>query len=78
MQASGVLMTKWVSETWSKVGKMKNSIISSFKKCGLSLALDGSENDKVNIEGLPEYQMRSAFVQDNTMNLKKKMKIMVC
>ena len=58
-------MTKWVGEAWSKVGKMKDSIIRSFKKCGLSVALDGSENDEVNIEGLPEYQMPSAFVQDN-------------
>ena len=58
-------MTKWVGETWSKVGKMKDSIIRFFEKCGLSVALDGSENDEVNIEGLPEYQMSSAFVQDN-------------
>ena len=60
-----VLMTKWVGEAWSKVGKMKDSIIRSFKKCGLSVALDGSENDEVNYEGLPEYQMPSVFVQDN-------------
>ena len=61
----GVLMTKWVDEAWSKVGKMKDSIIGPLKKCGLSVALDGSENDEVNIEGLPEYEMSSAFVQDN-------------
>ena len=54
-------MTKWVGQ----VRKMKDSIIRSFKKCGLSVALDGSENDEVNIEGLLEYQMSSAFVQDN-------------
>ena len=78
-------MTKWVGEALSKVGKTKCvlSIISSFKKCGLSVGLDGSENDEVNIESLPEYQMLSAFVQDNelywmmTMNLKKKIKIRV-
>ena len=60
-----ILMTKWVDEAWSKVGKMKDSIIRSFKKCSLSLALDGSENNEVNIEALPEYQMPSAYVQDN-------------
>ena len=58
-------MTKWVGEAWYKVGKMKDSMILSFKKCGLSVALDGSENDKVNIERLLQYQMPSAFVQDN-------------
>ena len=30
-----VLMTKWVGEAWYKVEKMKDSIICSFKKCGL-------------------------------------------
>ena len=44
---------------------MKDSIICFFKKCGLSVALDRSKNNEVNIEGLPEYQMPSAFVQDN-------------
>ena len=44
-----VLRTKWVGDAWSKVGKMKDSIIRSFKKCGLSVALDGSENDEVNM-----------------------------
>ena len=60
-----VLMIKWVGEAWSKVRKMKDSIIRSFKKCGLSVAADGSENDEVNIEDLPEYQMPSVFVQGN-------------
>ena len=54
-------MTKWVGQ----VRKMKDSIIRCFKKCGLSVALDESENDEVNIEGLLEYEMSSAFVQDN-------------
>ena len=58
-------MTKWVGEAWYKVGKMKDSIIRSFKKYGLSVVLDGSENDEVNIEGLPEYPMSSTFVQGN-------------
>ena len=51
-------MTKWVGEALSKVGKMKDSIIPSFKKCGLSVALNGRWY-------LPENQMPSAFVQDN-------------
>ena len=58
-------MTKWDCEAWLKVGKMKDSIIGYFKKRGLSVALDGSENDKVNIEGLLEYQMPLDFVQDD-------------
>ena len=60
-----VVMKKWDGEALPKVGKTEDSIIRSFKKCGLSVALDGSENDEVNIDSLPEYQMPSAFVQDN-------------
>ena len=44
---------------------MKDSIIRSFKKCGLSVASDGSENDEVNTEDMPKYQIPSVFVQDN-------------
>ena len=50
-------MKKWVGEAWPKVGKMKYFIIRFFKKCGLSVALDGSEKDEVNAESLWEYQM---------------------
>ena len=48
---------------------MKDFIIRSFKKCALSVALDRSGNDEVNIEGLSEYQMPSAFVQDAEVDL---------
>ena len=42
-------MTKWIGKALSKVGKMEDSIIRSFMKRGLSLALGGSKNDEVNI-----------------------------
>ena len=32
----------------------------SFKKCGITLALDESENADLNIEGLEDYEMPSA------------------
>ena len=31
----------------------KEMIIRSFKKCGLSVAIDGSEDDQISIEKLP-------------------------
>ena len=39
-----ILMTKWVSQALKKISGMKESIRRSFEKCGLSVALDGSEN----------------------------------
>ena len=50
-----ILMTKWVGEAWANTNQ--DMVQRSFKKCGISLALDGSENHLLNIEKLPEYAM---------------------
>ena len=46
-----VLLTKWVGKAWQEVNQSKDAIIRSFKKCGISLDLSGSEDD---------YKMQSA------------------
>ena len=50
-----VLMTKWVGDAW--VNTNQDMVHRSCKKCGISLALDGSENHLLIIEKLPEYTM---------------------
>ena len=45
-------MRKWIREASSKGGKMKDSIIGSFNRCNLLVALDGSENDELNFVGI--------------------------
>ena len=56
-----VLITKWVSAAWSEMLKKEDMISRSFKKCGITLALDGSENADLNIiEGLEDYKMLPA------------------
>ena len=55
-----VLLTKWVGKAWQEVNQSKDTIIRSFKKCGISLDLTGSEDDDINIEGIPNYKMPSA------------------
>ena len=45
---------------------MKEWIIRRFKKCGLSIALDGSENARVNIDGIPNCENDSKqFVEED-------------
>ena len=34
---------EWVKNSWQRV--KSDSIVKSFKKCGISIALDGSEDD---------------------------------
>ena len=51
-----VLITKWAADVWEKVKANKEMIIRSFNKCGITTAVDGSEDDQVNVEGI-EYVM---------------------
>ena len=55
-----VLLTKWVAEPWKEINRNKETVIRSFKKCGISLTLDGKENDEINIEGILDYEMLHA------------------
>ena len=59
-----ILMTNWVGQAWNKISGMKESIKRSFKKCGLSVALDGFENALVSIDGIPNYKMPQGFVEE--------------
>ena len=55
-----VLVTKWVGKAWTEVGSNRNIVVRSFKKCGISLSLDGSENEEIHIESIEEYELPTA------------------
>ena len=50
-----VLFTKWVGEAWERVCQQKEAVIRSFRKCGISLPIDGSMDSEINIKGLESY-----------------------
>ena len=52
-----VLTTKWVAEGWEKVSQNKEIIKRSFVKCSISHNLDGTEDNDINIEGIPDYKL---------------------
>ena len=54
-----ILTTRWVANSWSYICSNKDIVKRGFKKCGINVALDGSENSLVNIEGLPDYKVPS-------------------
>ena len=54
-----VLATKWVGKAWTEVG-FNRDILRGFKKCGISLSLDGSENAETHIESIEEYELPTA------------------
>ena len=47
-----------MGRAWQEVSQNKDAIVRSFKKCGISLDLSESENNKINIEGIPDYGMQ--------------------
>lgn len=40
-----ILFTKWVGKAWEEISTKKDMAIHSFKKCGISIAVDGSEDE---------------------------------
>ena len=54
-----VLFTKWVGEAWKEISSNKDMIIKSFRVCGISLAVDGSEDSDMWIKGLENYSVGS-------------------
>ena len=55
-----VLVTKWVGKAWTEVGSNLDMVVCSFKKCGIFLSLDGSENGEIHIESIEEYELPTA------------------
>ena len=52
-----MLTTKWVTVGWEKLSRNKEIIKRSFVKCGISHNLDGTEDNDVNIEGIPDHKL---------------------
>ena len=55
-----VLLTKWVGDAWDEVCFNKEMLQCLFKKCGINIKEDGSENALVHFKGISEYVMPEA------------------
>ena len=60
--ARRILFTKWAGQAWEEVSADKEMIISSFKKCGIGLAIDGSEDEEINIQGIDGYMWKTMMM----------------
>ena len=52
-----MLTTKWVAEGWERVSRNKEIIKRSFVKCRISHNLNGTKDNDINIEGIPDYKL---------------------
>ena len=54
-------MTQWVGEAWESIHKeLQPTIQRPFRKCGITVAINRSEDDRINIRGLKNYQVSGA------------------
>ena len=54
-----ILLTKWIGQAWEEVSANKDMVIRGFWKCGISIAIDGSEDNEINIKDLENYEIES-------------------
>ena len=54
-----ILLTKWIGQAWEEVVAKKDMVIRGFKKCRVSVAIDGSEDGEINIKELENYEVES-------------------
>ena len=59
-----VLLTKWVGQAWEEVSANKQMIQRTFRKCGISVPIDGSADGDIQLEGLPDYTVQEDGVDE--------------
>ena len=55
-----------MGRAWQETSRrLKDTVIRSFVKCGISLPISGSRDSEINIDGLPDYRMgESADIEE--------------
>lgn len=57
-QERRVLMSEWIGAGWSRVANSKQDLIRrGFRKCGIAIKTDGSDDYAMNIPNLPHYSV---------------------
>ncbi len=64
-----ILISKWVGEAWTEVSKNKEMITRGFEKCGISVPIDGSKHEMIQIRGLENYRVRVRDSEDDLFEL---------
>ena len=50
-----LLFTKWVGQAWEETAAKHAMVVRAFRKCGISLPIDGSQDSEINIKELNHY-----------------------
>ena len=53
-----IMITKWVGQTWRELhSKQSHVIVKAFQRLGLTLAIDGSEDEELYVKDIPDIQV---------------------
>lgn len=63
------MISKWVVEAWVEVSKNKEMIKRSSEKYDISVPIDGSKDEAINIRGLQDYRVRLTSEEDDLFEL---------
>ena len=50
-----MLITKWVGQAWEEMCSKVETVKRSFRKCGIALPIDGSEDADIHLGGITDY-----------------------
>lgn len=64
--ARRILITKWVGAAWVQMSQKKEMVQCAFKKCGISLSIDGSQDAAIKIRGIEGYIVRNVSVDSDS------------
>ena len=57
-----ILLTRWVGQAWDEISTKTGTIIWSFRKCAISVPIDGSADEDINIQGFEAYVVEEKLV----------------
>ena len=62
-------LNTWVGAAWAEVCQNKDAVKWGFEKCGISVPIDGSRDEAINIRGLSNYVVRQDEKESDEYNL---------
>ena len=60
-----ILFTSWVGQAWEETAAKKEMVMRAFRKCGVSLPIDGSHDAEINIREFDNYTIDEETYSDD-------------
>ena len=64
-----ILLTGWIGQAWEELSNSTDMICRSFKKTGITVAIDGSEDSEIRIMGIDNYCIPAVASSDDECDL---------